>query len=302
VRTVRARKSAVAAVCTVATAGSCVAFLAPAQGALPGENGRIAFSVERYRIGPDTTSDFWVTTVRPDGSNARRLEINSGGSVAYSPRGRRLAYHLGGGNNGLYIRNLAGRRRDRQITFPPGVDYDDRAPTWSPDGRRIAFTRTFYDFEGADRQTVWIHQGSAERRLIAGDSPSWSVNGDIAFSRPGGFIYTIRPDGSQLRRIVRSRCASPDWSPDGKQIVCGTGFGHIATVRADGLGFRPLTHGRDVDSQPTFSPDGRRIAFLRNGSIMTMSRVGKDLQRIARPVSHNPKFGIVVYGPAWQPR
>jgi Tol biopolymer transport system component len=289
-------------VLTVATGVCCVAFLAPAQAALPGKNGRIAFSVERYTFGPDSTSDFWVTTLRPDGGHARRLEINSGGAVAFSPRGGRLAYHFGGFNTGLHIRNLAGRQRDRQITFPPGIEYDDRAPAWSPDGRQIAFARTLYDVEGDDRESVWIHEGSGERRLIAGGSPSWSVNGDIAFSRPGGFLYTIRPDGSQLRRIVRARCSDPDWSPDGRQIVCRIGS-DIATVRADGSQFRRLTRGRDVDVAPVFSPDGRRIVFLRNGSsIMTMSPTGKDAKRVARPASHNPDFGVFVYAPAWQPR
>src|SRR5918994_408686 len=280
-----------------------------ADAAMPGANGRIAFAVELYAPGSDAAGDYWVTTVRPNGSRPRQFDVLAYGPVAYSPRGGRLAYAPAFAE-GIRVLNLFGRRHNRRVTVPenpadcPPFESPpiDDSPDWSPTGRRIVFTRQTYCGAGGDRTELWIHYGGGERRLTDGASASWSVNGDIAFAGADGHIYTIRPDGSALRRVSSSRCSDPDWSPDGRQIVCVAGS-DIATMRADGSAFRRLTHGRDRDAGPVFSPNGRRLAFVRNdASIMTIGRTGARMRRVARRVSNDPDFEFVVYPPDWQPR
>jgi Tol biopolymer transport system component len=275
--------------------------------ASPGNNGRIAFAVEESYPGSDAQSDSWVVTIRPDGSHPRRLlDAYASGPVAYSPGGARLAYSdLGDGL--IHSLRLSSPRRDHTVTsffYPPDYYQYDSGPDWSPTGRRIVFTRSYYPDSGGPRSELWIHYRRGGRRLTDGRSPSWSATGDIAFTGADGYLYTIRPDGSELRRVGDARCGAPDWSPDGKRLVCvGVGL-DIASVRADGSDFTRLTHGPHRDTSPVFSPDGRWIAFARGeSSIVTMRRNGTRLKTVAKRVSSNPDCcELIVYGPDWQPR
>ncbi len=100
-----------------------------------------------------------------------------------------------------------------------------RKPAYSPDGRSIAFQR-------AGRLWVAEADGDAARPVtprgwLLGDH-RWSPRGlRIAFGRGfkngGDALYTVEPDGSGLRRLLRSRqpinMSSGPWAPDGKAIV-----------------------------------------------------------------------------------
>jgi TolB protein len=103
-------------------------------------------------------------------------------------------------------------------------------PSWSPDGRRFAFSST--------------HDGNQE-------------------------IYTAAVDGSDLVRLTQSPGldAHPSWSPDGQTIAFATdrwGGLELAAVRPDGTGIARLTRSRGLDDYPAYSPDGKRLAFVSN--------------------------------------
>jgi Tol biopolymer transport system component len=109
--------------------------------------------------------------------------------------------------------------------------------------------------------------------------PAWSPKGDrIAFvtDRDGDYeIYSIRPDGKDLRRLTRSPGVEGHlrWSPDGEWIAFAsarTGFadefllhpdnaaanGEIFVMRADGSDVRRLTENQWEDSTPAWKPLG----------------------------------------------
>jgi hypothetical protein len=102
-------------------------------------------------------------------------------------------------------------------------DGRDLAPTWSPDGARIAF------------------QSSRE-----GNPDVWIMNAD----------------GTGLRQLTTSGAAEgePAWSPDGKQIAY-VRSGQIWVMGANGSDQRQLTSGPGEHEWPAWSRDGRRIAF-----------------------------------------
>ena len=100
-------------------------------------------------------------------------------------------------------------------------------------------------------------------------------NGLIAFNSDGS-VYVVSPNGSGLRLItqtgIQDGYPGVSFSPDGKLIAFSAMSAtdpDIYTVRPDGSGRKPLTFSRGVDSDPTWSDDGKRIAFEtnRNGNI-----------------------------------
>jgi Tol biopolymer transport system component/polyisoprenoid-binding protein YceI len=178
---------------------------------------------------------------------------------SWSPDGRKLAFAQSEGeSSAIWVMNANGRNAHalteddlvEQETFTP-----DEFPTWSPDGRRIAYTSFLQD--GNDDIFVMNADGSGQVRLTSGpeydSDPAWSPDGKrIAFSRDGD-IYTMSPNGSGLRRVTRgsARDGAPAWSRDGRWLAFaraderGTTFAgpsRIIVVRANGsrLGRVPL--------------------------------------------------------------
>ena len=116
-------------------------------------------------------------------------------------------------------------------------------------------------------------------------------NGEILYisQRVGNHptqLYLMRPNGTHQRRLGSERHVwAPAWSPDGKWIayVKGGLCAQLYLMRADGSHVRRLTHDRNCYSDPTWAPDGTRIAFAswrRDGlpGIWTMNLNGTGLR------------------------
>jgi Tol biopolymer transport system component len=164
------------------------------------------------------------------------------------------------------------------LTKTPEADEDD--PTWSPDGTKMAYTRSYDDSSGKRVFDIWTMNadGSGQTRLAAGaggagdlgtqnSAPDWSPTDDrIAFERievtvregTDYDIWTINADGSGPRDLTDDASptgdsqASPDWSPDGSKIAF-TSFAYyqsgpnclgsgIYTMNSDGSGQARITN------------------------------------------------------------
>jgi len=93
-------------------------------------------------------------------------------------------------------------------------------------------------------------------------------DGRIAFEQ-GGDLYSIRPDGSDLRQLTSdTHSHGPRWSPNGRLIAFHKA-GDIWVMKPDGAGVHRVTSGKANDINATWSPDGEQIAFSRttNGTL-----------------------------------
>jgi Tol biopolymer transport system component len=180
--------------------------------------------------------------------------------IDWSPDGSKLAYAT---NGHIAVIDAEGANRSVLQTGTVGHDH---GPSWSPDGRWIAFASK--------------HNGHSS-------------------------IYVIGADGSD-RRMVARYGATPAWSPDGRRIAFRglDRIQYVSPngrLLAPGIPFRPgVPVG--INGPPVWSPDGKKIAMSnrRNGTWI-MNVDGSGLRRVspyagvALAISQRPR-------PAWRPR
>lgn len=143
------------------------------------------------------------------------------------------------------------------------------SPDGTPAQRLIAFDREVPEGESP---RVWLmnEHGTNQRPLprVQRDSrqPRWSPDGRhlLYWVRNGG-IWIARPDGTGRRRIA-PHAVEAAWAPDGKRVVLvgKSTRAHctdLFSMNLDGSNVRRLTLTRACEDSPSWSPDGRRIAF-----------------------------------------
>ena len=285
---------------------------------------QIAFVSQR-----DGNPEIYVMDI--NGGNQRRLtnHPDKDWSPSWSPDGKRIVFrsnrdghvHVmhGWPTAEIYVMDADGGN-PQNLTNDPGGDLD---PSWSPDGKQIAFTSDrdwdkgdhnyeiyVMDADGGNPQNLTNNNPKKDR------DPSWSPDGKrIVFSsgRDGHFIgefgitdeiYVMDADGANQQRLTENRKNdwSPVWSPDGKRIAFTSDRKgdlenyEIYVMDADGANQQRLTENRVDDSSPSWSPDSERVAFRSNrdgnSEIYVMDADGGNPQNL----TNNP---LSDGNPAW---
>ncbi len=246
---------------------------------------------------------------------------------AWSPDGRRLAFTY---LDRIWIANAEGRdgralRADATVI--------ERDPAWSPDGKSIAFAADAGD--GFDIYLI-AHTGGDVRRLttLPGDDrwPSWTADGRVVFSHHADGrwkLHVVAADAPADPQPLFQDATTDEEregrvSPDSKRIAYvsdrQTADGDVDLWIADlppsdertRIRRTRVTSARGVEGFPTWSPDGKRLAFFavreNTGSIWVSAvedpATGDD--RAAGPVRPRPAAQPALVSrrggmPAWSP-
>jgi hypothetical protein len=191
---------------------------------------------------------------------AALLAVSLGGgaprAAATLPAGLVFARSEAAGG-GVYVWERNGRVR----LFAPG----GTSPVWSPDGRRLAYVATS---EGGTTDVfVADADGSHRARLTISDaadeaSADWAPDGRSLVVEREGSLAVVRADGAGRRRLTAGR--EPAWSRTGRIAFVSdrSGTADLYVIDSTGRGLRRLTTSPAVESAPSWSPDGRRLAFV----------------------------------------
>ena len=194
-----------------------------------------------------------------------------------------------------------------QTTLTAGGSIIDDDPVYSPDGSKIAFSRTngfktevcIMNADGTN--VVTVTSGDVTPQSVNRD-PSWSPDGSkIVFTsnRSGAGkaeIWMANADGSGLLRLTTSVQRGSDgqgplftfdfgpaWSPDGTKIAFVSNRDGADTelyiMNPDGSSPIRLTDDTLDDNSPAWSPDSQRIAFTKSqgAGIYIINRDGSNL-------------------------
>jgi Tol biopolymer transport system component len=233
----------------------------------------------------------------------------------------------------IYVMNADGKAPRRLTTSPPGMG--SSTPAWSPDGRRITFVSGSL---GGSQIFVMNADGGDQTLLASGGvnrTPAWSPDGrKIAFlsNRTGSDrVYVMAAAGGEPVVLPAEWpwLLGFSWSPDGKHLVFAADKSEaipapfplpytfreesvITVVDATGRNQTTIVRDTTWDSEPAWSPDGKRIAFLSSGTIWVMNPDGRgrlpltsegassgpvwspDARRIAFVSTHDQKSQIFV--------
>ncbi|MGW3046221.1 hypothetical protein ACWC9T_41065 [Kitasatospora sp. NPDC001159] len=268
-----------------------------------------------YTDATHTTSA--IVTLAPDGTAQRQVTQPSNHALDdrpdWSPDGSSIAFDRtdpqtgaarlwtvsATGDNAHQISQLC----DTSSASTDCANEDERAPSYSPDGKQLAFSRSWGAVEQAgNKQTQYSDlylmspDGTNVQRLTfltndkpysgAVTNPSWSPDGKqltfeyrtSATGQPANSraIYVVSADGTGLRQLTPWELRAGDrasWSPDGTQILFTTypagpdnaPGGGIYTVHPDGSAIGALTPAPSDTAygSAAYAPDGKSIVFTQ---------------------------------------
>lgn len=244
------------------------------------------------------------------------VALSSSASAAFPGASGRIAFQREAQRNvDIYTISSSGSNI-RRLTKAP---LEDKWPAWSPDGIKIAITRSV-----GGRNEVWVMsaQGNRVRRLATNAwDPAWSPDGSrIAYTsaRNDGLDIMVVPATGGPATDVTSAAGNdfdPAWSPDGSTILFAGSRGelgeatHIYALHLDGSRLDQLTSGPDSDFRPNWAPDGKQICFVRgntrnfemNGDQVLMSDYNIWTMDFDGSEQRQVSFGGNDWDPAWSP-
>jgi TolB protein len=236
-----------------------------------------------------STAPCAIYTVEPDGTHLKRLSTpvakdqSDDSAVSFTSDGHHVVFTRASGgvrtyadgdqikHSDLVVMDLNGEHR-RVIARSGQYKADYEFPMFSPNSKQFVFEHFrshFVNPPSVRALVVSSADGKHQQRITpwemnAGDGADWSPDGsrllflshDDEDDATQSQIYTIRPDGSELKQLTSfpdgTQLLSSTFSPDGTQIVFGKaeagGRADLFVMNVDGTNIRPIVQGPFWDS------------------------------------------------------
>lgn len=212
------------------------------------------------------------------------------GNGSLSPTGKRALFEA----RGEIFTVPAKKGPVRNLTQSSGVA--DRAPTWSPDGKRIAW----FSDEGGEYRLITADQNGADRRTIAIDNPTffytpaWSPDSNyLSFADADRNLWVVDLDKGKVSKIDNEgfahplRTIYPEWSPDSKWIAytkrLTNQFNAVYVYSLDAGESYPISDGMSDSMAPAWDRSGKYLYFLASTNY-GMSVGWLDMSSFDRPL------------------
>lgn len=207
-------------------------------------------------------------------------------SLEWSPNGRQLAFEvykvletgvvwgLGVAHSDVYVVDVDGT----DLT-PVTADGVSTSPTWSPDGRRLAYRSiregTGHIYVSSPRLLGTPTRVSAAGLAHSADAPAWSPDGKriayLAYPVTGGVlisgepgIWVAKADGTRHTATGHTGYAF-DWSPDSRRLAYTKAAANLKNVETHVLRLGGRSRFVALGEFPRWAPDGRHLALNVRG-------------------------------------
>jgi tricorn protease len=273
-----------------------------------GSNNRQLTNFDRQDNSPMWSADgrnvYYVSECYGAPANIVRQEVHAGGTAVGTARPQQLTFHK---EDGVHRARISGN--GEWIVYECGADLwvvsahggsprklaievhaDDKSNTESSE----TFTQGASEFAiSHDEQHVaFVVHGELFLLPLLDKSKSWLV---------GQPVLHAGKDKKPVTRAVRltdhpALDHGIAWSPDSKKIIFTSDRGghedlyllepddpeHPELTKAHKFKVRPITNTPEAKTAVSFAPDGKRVAFIRAGQLLTMNPDGGDVQVIVR--------------------
>lgn len=171
-----------------------------------------------------------------------------------------------------------------EIVAPGGLT--GRAPEniqWSPDGKMLSYVQR--DDSGEHGQLWYIDPNSGEKKVLVSE----------------GKLSSLAPDVNKIKneiqreKITRYSVAAYHWSPDSKRILFDS-LGQLWLYSLDSGTAVQFTSAPQPSEDPKFSPDGNRVAYLRQHNLYVRPASGGDEKQLTRNEKKDAKDEDILNG------